>query len=100
METIKIPKGVFSFEDRPNIVPIPYTFELLWNTLHIWDIHRAQRIFLFIWMSATLGINGRVSETFGMAVELKITSQTANFIRQIFSFLIYGDIQFPKRCVF
>jgi hypothetical protein len=69
------PKSVFSFDDRPDVVSIPYTFELLWNTLHIWDIHRAQRLLLFIQTIATLGINDRVNETLGMTVELETTSQ-------------------------
>jgi hypothetical protein len=35
----------------------------------------------FIWITATLGINNRVSETLGINVELKITSQGSNFIK-------------------
>jgi hypothetical protein len=49
-------------------------------------IYRAQRLFLFIWMTATLGINNSVNETLGITVEL-ITSQATNFIKQILSFL-------------
>jgi hypothetical protein len=56
----------------------------------MWNIHRAQRLFLFIQTTGTLGINGRVNETLGITSELKITSQAANFIKQILSFLIYG----------
>jgi hypothetical protein len=67
------PKIVFSFEDRPD-VSIPYTFELLRNTLHIWDIHRAQRLLLFIQTTATLGINEWVDKTLEITAELKITS--------------------------
>jgi hypothetical protein len=81
---------VFSFEDRPDAVPIPYTFEPLRNTLHIWDIHRALRIFLFIQTTATLSINDRVNETYGITVELKIISRAADFIKQILSCLTYG----------
>jgi hypothetical protein len=84
------PKSVFSFEDYPNVISIPYTFELFWNTLHLWQLHRAQRPFLFIQTTATLGINDRVNETLGITVELKITSQVINFINQILSFFSYG----------
>jgi hypothetical protein len=38
-----------------------YTFELLRNTLQRWDIHRAQRLFLRIGKTATVGINNRVN---------------------------------------
>jgi hypothetical protein len=41
-------------------------------------------------MTATLGINDRVNETFGITVELEITSQAADFSNQILSFLAYG----------
>jgi hypothetical protein len=40
-------------------------------------------LFLFIWITATLEVNDRVSETLGITVELKITSQVANIIDQI-----------------
>jgi hypothetical protein len=76
---------VLSSGDRPNVISIPNTLELLWNTLHTWDIHRAQRVLLFIQTTAALGINGRVNETLGRAVEPMITCQAANFINQIFS---------------
>jgi hypothetical protein len=48
---------VFSFEDSLNVVWIPRTSELLRKTLHVWDIHRAQRLLLFIQTTATLGIS-------------------------------------------
>jgi hypothetical protein len=50
--------------------------------------HRSQRPFLFIWMTATLGINNRVNETLGITVELKIKFQAINLIKQIL-FLVY-----------
>jgi hypothetical protein len=71
---------VFSSEDRPN-VSIPYTFEFFRNALHIWDVHRAQRLLLFILTTASLGIDDRVNETLGITVGLKITSQAADFIK-------------------
>jgi hypothetical protein len=54
------------------------------------DTHRAQRFPLFIQTTATPGINDRVNETLGIIAELKITSQVADFINQILSFLAYG----------
>jgi hypothetical protein len=87
---------VFRFEDHPNVISIPYTFELPWNNLHIRDIHRAQRLFLFIQTTATLGINDRVNETLGITVELKITSQVADFINQILSYFAYGGSSIAK----
>jgi hypothetical protein len=33
---------VFSFEVSLNVVSIPYKFELLLNTLHVWDIRGTQ----------------------------------------------------------
>jgi hypothetical protein len=82
-------KSVCSFEDHPNVMLILYTFELLWNTLHIWNIHRDQRLFFFI-RTTTLGINNRVNETLRITVQLKNMSQATNFIKQILSFLAYG----------
>jgi hypothetical protein len=64
-------------------------FELLGNTLHIWNIHRDQ-------MTATLGINDRANETLGISNELKITSQAANFIKQILFFLALGGSSIVK----
>jgi hypothetical protein len=72
------------------LVSITNTFELLRNTLHIWNIHRAQRLLPFTQMTATLGINDRVNETLGITVELDITSQAADFFNQNLSFLAYG----------
>jgi hypothetical protein len=54
------------------------------NTLHIWDIHRAQSLLLFIQTTANLGINNRVNETLG------ITSQAADFFNHILYILAYG----------
>jgi hypothetical protein len=68
--------SVFSFEDRPNVM-----FQLLWNTHHIWDIHRTQRFFLFIRMTAILRINNTVNETLEMNFKLKVTSQATDFIK-------------------
>lgn len=73
-------KSMLSFEDFPNVILIPYTFELLWNALHIWDIHRD----LFIEMIATFGIHNWVSETLGVIIELKflfIANLILNYIK-------------------
>jgi hypothetical protein len=40
-------------------------------------------------MTATLGINGRVNETWGIAVKLEMTSLAADFFNQILLFLAY-----------
>jgi hypothetical protein len=45
---------VFGFEDRPNVLSIPYMFGLLLNTLHVWDIHRTQRFLSLIRRLLTL----------------------------------------------
>jgi hypothetical protein len=47
-------------------------------------------------MTATLGIDGRVNETLGITIELKITLQVAYFIEQIMSFLAYGGSSIVK----
>jgi hypothetical protein len=47
-------------------------------------------------MTATLGIDDRVSETLGITIELKITLQVAYFIEQIMSFLAYGGSSIVK----
>jgi hypothetical protein len=44
-------------------------------------------------MTATLGINDRVSESLGITLKLKIVSQASNFIKQILSFLAYGGTE-------
>jgi hypothetical protein len=62
----------------------------------MWNIHKAQRLFLFIWTAAALRIKDRVSETLGITIELKITSHVANFINQILSFLVYGGSSIVK----
>jgi hypothetical protein len=41
-------------------------------------------------MTATLGINKRINETLEIVVELELTSQAADFINRILSFLAYG----------
>jgi hypothetical protein len=49
-----------------NIVQMLYRFPMRLNfseTLHIWDIHRSQRLFFFIRTIGTLGINNWVNET-------------------------------------
>jgi hypothetical protein len=82
---------VFSFENRPDVVLIPYMFELFRNTIYMWDIHRVQRLLLFIQIIATLGINDQVNESLGITVQLEITSQAADFFNQILSFFAYGE---------
>jgi hypothetical protein len=47
-------------------------------------------LLFFIQTTATLGINDRISKTLMITVELEITSQAANFLNQILSFLAYG----------
>jgi hypothetical protein len=62
----------------------------------MWDIHRAQRLFLFTRMTATLRTNDQVNKTLGITTELKIMSQATNFIKQILLFLAYGRISTVK----
>jgi hypothetical protein len=50
-------------------------FELRRNTLHVWNIHKAQRFFLFIRMTATFGINARIKEALGIIVGLRMASR-------------------------
>jgi hypothetical protein len=47
-------------------------------------------------MIATLGNNDQVSETVGITIKLKITSQAANFIKQIFLSLAYSRSSIVK----
>jgi hypothetical protein len=54
------------------------------------EYNSTQRLFLFVQMTATFGINDQVNATLGITIELKITFQAANFITQILSFLAYG----------
>lgn len=58
------------------------------ETFHIRDVHRAQTI--FIQMTAALGVNIQINETFEITVGLKNTSEAADFITQILSLLAYG----------
>jgi hypothetical protein len=60
------------------------------NTDHIWDVQRVQNLFHFARTTAALGINNRAKETMGITIKLNTTSQTANFIKQVPSFLAYG----------
>jgi hypothetical protein len=41
-------------------------------------------------MIAALGVNDRVSETLGIAVQLKFISEVVDFLGQILSVLAYG----------
>jgi hypothetical protein len=86
---------VFGSEDHPNVISIRHAFELLSNTLHMWNTHRAQRLCLFIW-TATLGNNAQVNETLWITIELKVTSQAANFFKQILLFMAYGGSSVVK----
>jgi hypothetical protein len=70
---------VFSSEDRLNVLSILYAFELLRKTLHVWDIHRDQRIHLFAQTNGPLRVNNRVNETLGITVKLQIASLATNF---------------------
>jgi hypothetical protein len=47
-------------------------------------------------MTATLGINNRVSETLGITIELKIMCHATNFTEKILSFLAYGGSSIVK----
>jgi hypothetical protein len=60
---------------------------ILWNGLHISGIQRAQCLFVFIPATAGLRINDRINDTFGVIVELKITSLGADIFKMILSFL-------------
>jgi hypothetical protein len=44
---------------------------------------------LSIQTTAALGSNNRVNETLGIRTELEITSQAADFIKQILAFIAY-----------
>jgi hypothetical protein len=44
------------------------------------ESHKVQRVCLFVWTEATLGINNRVNETLGMNFELKIRSRVTSLI--------------------
>jgi hypothetical protein len=90
------PKPVFSFEDDSYVIRIPYTFELLWNTRNILDTHRAQRLSLFVRTTVSFEINNWLNETLRITVELKITFQATNFIKQILPFLAYGGSSIVK----
>jgi hypothetical protein len=87
---------VFSSEDCPEVVTITNASELLRNTLHVWDIHRAQRLLLFTQATATLGVDDRVNEALGITIELEFSSQAADFFNQILSFLAYGGSSVVK----
>jgi hypothetical protein len=65
---------------------IPYPFKLFRNTLHIWNIYRAQRLFLFLRTTTALGINDRVNETPGITVQLTIVSLCINRVICLFYF--------------
>jgi hypothetical protein len=81
---------VSRFEYRLDVVTVLNASELLRNTLHLWDIHRAQSLLFFTQTTATLGVNDRVNETLGVTIELEISSQAADFFNQILSYLTYG----------
>jgi hypothetical protein len=81
---------VFSFEDSPNVVLIPYVFEFLRNTLK-YGIYTEPRGFSSFFLTTTaLGPDNRVNKTLGIATELKITSQVVYCNQQVSSFLAYG----------
>jgi hypothetical protein len=47
-------------------------------------------------LTATFGINDRVNETLGISVELEITPQASDVIKEILSFLICGGSRIVK----
>jgi hypothetical protein len=47
-------------------------------------------------MTATLGINDRFNETWGITIDLEIMSQAADFIKQILSLVAYGGSSVVK----
>jgi hypothetical protein len=51
------PLKVFSAEDRPHVISIPYACEHLRNTLQIWNIHRNQGLYFFAQTTAALQVN-------------------------------------------
>jgi hypothetical protein len=53
-----------------------------------------QRLFLFIWITATLEISNLVNETLGISAELKITSHAINIVIQNLSFLAWSKLHF------
>jgi hypothetical protein len=69
-----------------NFSEIPFTYR----------IYRAQKLLLFIRTTAALGNNVRVNENLRITVELEITSQAANFIKQILSLLAYAGSSIGK----
>jgi hypothetical protein len=46
-------------------------------------IHRTQKLYLFIRTTAALGINTGVNKILGIIPQLKITSQAANFTKEM-----------------
>jgi hypothetical protein len=48
------------------------------------------RLLLFVWRTANLQINNQGSDTSGINVKLKSTSQAIHFIKQILLFLAYS----------
>jgi hypothetical protein len=80
-----------SFEGRPDVTSVPYTFELHWNILHTWDIllDRSRKLSFFFETTNILGSYNRVNKTSGIAVQLKTTSEVTNLITQILAFLAY-----------
>jgi hypothetical protein len=57
---------------------------------------QSSEIVLFYQTTAILGINNRVHEILGITIELKITSEAIDFIKQILSFLAYGGSSVVK----
>jgi hypothetical protein len=66
------------------IILLLYQFPIHFNfseTSFTYWMYTAQRVFLFIWMIATLGLINQISEAMGITVELKGTSQATNHMQ-------------------
>jgi hypothetical protein len=74
---------VFCSEDGPNVVSIPYTLKLLCPPF-TYGIYIEPRGFSCFSTTAALGINDRVNETLGIAVQLKIMSEVCLLMCSLF----------------
>lgn len=87
-------RRVFNSEDHPNVIALLCTFEFIWETLHIWGIHRAQGLLGFAQMTAACRVNNWIDEFLRITVKLKNTHEATNVITQILMFLAYGRSPF------
>lgn len=85
------PKSVISFEDFPNVTLIPYTSELLQKHLHAWDLHRVQRLLLWIRIIAIVGKINLVNETLRITTP-RLHLRLLKLIKHILSFSAHGEV--------